>query len=98
MRLSEKDRDALKQTCVEYFNTDEIYLFGSGADDDASGGDIDLYIVPPAGETPEVLFNKKVRFLSSAKQRIGDQKIDVVLACDSDRLIEREAREKGIRL
>jgi len=98
MRLSDKDRQTIKQTCLEQFHTDEIYLFGSRVDDSASGGDIDLFIVPSQEESPADLLNKKIRFLATVKQRIGDQKIDVVLSFDPDRLIEREAREKGIRL
>lgn len=98
MRLSENDRQAIKETCVRYFNSDEVYLFGSRVNDSASGGDIDLFIVPQAGESAEALFQRKVQFLVSLKQRIGDQKIDVVLAGDQSRAIEREARIKGIRL
>ena len=98
MRLSENDRQAIKETCVTYFSTDEVYLFGSRVNDSASGGDIDLFILPQAGESAEVLFQRKMQFLVSLKQRIGDQKIDVVLAGDQSRAIEREARIKGIRL
>ena len=98
MRLSEKDRNLIKQTCREVFGTDEVYLFGSRVDDSERGGDIDLYIVPKPSIPSSEWLERKIQFLTRVKQRIGDQKIDVVLAKDPQRPIEQEARTHGVRL
>ncbi len=98
MRISERERALIKQTCLEVFGTDEVYLFGSRVDDTALGGDIDLFIETDPAESPSQRFEKKIRFLTLLKMRIGDQKIDVVLAQDSNRPIEQEARKTGIKL
>jgi len=51
-------------------------LFGSRADDNKRGGDIDLYI-----ETSEKvnLLDKKVKLLVRLNRELGEQKIDVVI-------------------
>lgn len=51
-------------------------LFGSRADDNKRGGDIDLYI-----ETSEKanLLDKKVKLLVRLNRDLGEQKIDVVI-------------------
>ncbi|MCF7970321.1 MAG: nucleotidyltransferase domain-containing protein [Methylococcaceae bacterium] len=73
----------------------QVYLFGSRVDDTQKGGDIDLYIIP---ELTDALYQKKIQFLVALKQRIGEQKIDVVLASDASRLIEKMALQEGIEL
>lgn len=41
---------------------------------------------------------KKIKFLLKLDEYIGEQKIDVVLAKDKDRLIEQEAIRSGVEL
>lgn len=94
MRLTQSEIEAIKQTFLDVFHDGEIYLFGSRVDDNQKGGDIDLFIDRPINAS----FRKKIEFLSLLKQKIGDQKIDVVLSRDKKRLIEREALQKGIKL
>ena len=95
MRLTQKERQAIKTIFQEVFQDGEIYLFGSRVDDHAKGGDIDLYIIcKPAPD----LFDKKIKFLVKLKQAIGDQKIDVIIAHNSKRWIEQEAKEHGVKL
>jgi len=40
----------------------------------------------------------ELEFLALLKQRIGDQKIDVILAINPNRPIEQEALAKGVKL
>lgn len=65
------------------------------------GGDIDLYMETHQNDG-EVLLSLKYRFLSMVKDKIGDQKIDLVLrhvpADAEDKPIYREARETGVIL
>ncbi|MDQ7015505.1 MAG: hypothetical protein Q9N68_03920 [Gammaproteobacteria bacterium] len=56
---------------------------------------MDLYIV---ADEHENLVEKKVKFLVMLKREIGQQKIDVVLNYDQNRLIEVNARREGVLL
>jgi predicted nucleotidyltransferase len=95
MRLSSQYQLVIKQYFKEIFNSGEIYLFGLRVDDTKKGGDIDLYLVL---KEKHDLFNKKIKFLSRIKRKIGEQKIDVVFNTDNKRLIEQEAIKWGIKL
>ena len=95
MRLSEKYISVIKKNFNEFFKNGEIYLFGSRVDDNKKGGDIDLYLVLQEHSN---LFEKKLKFLSRIKRELGEQKIDIVFNIDSNRLIEKEAIEWGVRL
>ena len=95
MRLPKHYQKVIKEKFREFFGEGEIYLFGSRVDDSKRGGDIDLYLEL---KNHTNLFKKKLKFLSRVKREIGEQKIDVVFNTDSNRLIEKEAKEWGIRL
>lgn len=94
MRLTDNDKKAIKETFFEIFEDGKIYLFGSRADDTKRGGDIDLYI-SPSSKTRLAL--KKIDFLVALKQKIGEQKIDVVIDRGKNNLID-EIGKKGIEL
>lgn len=95
MRLSAKYIEVFKKEFKNFFGDGEIYLFGSRVDDTQKGGDIDLYFVV----SDQIdLQAKKIKFLASVKQEIGDQKIDIIFNEDSSRLIEKEAIRCGIKL
>ena len=98
MRLTQKEQKAIKETFLEIFPTGDIYLFGSRVDDTKRGGDIDLYIVLEKKLALSALFNNKIDFLVELKGKIGEQKIDVLISKDKNRLIEQEALKKGIKL
>jgi len=93
MRLDKKEIESIKESFIEVFEKGSIYLFGSRVDDTQKGGDIDLYII-----SPNTNLQKKIEFLVSLKKRVGDQKIDVILSRDKERIIEQEALSKGIKL
>lgn len=95
MRLTNFEINSINKSFKEIFKEGKIYLFGSRVDDRLKGGDIDLYI---QCENIQNILEKKIDFLVRLKQKIGDQKIDVVISKDKSRVIEQEALEKGIRL
>lgn len=71
-------------------------LFGSRADDNKRGGDIDLYI-----ETSEKanLLDKKVKLLVRLNRELGEQKIDVVINnFSNEKDIFNIARSTGVWL
>ena len=75
--------------------TSQVLLFGSRVDDTKKGGDIDLFIEPQHLSNE---FEQKIILITKLQLVLGDQKIDVVLAKDVNRLIEKEARKKGVLL
>ena len=95
MRLSKYEQQSIKECFLEVFSEGSISLFGSRVDDSKKGGDIDLYIQTP--KTKATLENK-INFLITLKDKIGEQKIDVVLSKDKTRLIEQEALKHGVEL
>lgn len=96
MRLTEHERKQIKQSVAHIFGEgSRVFLFGSRVDDAKKGGDIDLFI-EPMHLTHE--FDQKIMLQTTLQLVLGDQKIDVVLAKDPFRLIEQEARKKGVLL
>jgi predicted nucleotidyltransferase len=84
-----------KANFFKIFNEGAIYIFGSRVDVSLKGGDIDLYIQV---KNQENILEKKIKFLARLKEKIGDQKIDVIVSKDSSRVIEQEALKNGIKL
>lgn len=95
MRLTAFEISAIKQAAQTVFGAGaEVFLFGSRVDDAKRGGDIDLYIKPQSGND----LAHKIKFQVLLEQKIGEQKIDVVLATDKNRLIEQQAMISGVKL
>lgn len=95
MRLTAFEVNAIKQTAQEIFGSKaEVLLFGSRVDDTKKGGDIDLYIKAPSGND----LAHKIKFQVSLEQKIGEQKINVILAVDKNRPIEQHAISTGVLL
>ena len=101
MRLTPQQIDSIKQVTAEVFGgTAKVYLFGSRVDDQRRGGDIDLYATDFA-LPPQALVDAKLRFLVKIKQKLGDQRIDLVLAPQANQAvmpIHRMAQQTGVRL
>ena len=96
MRLTNHEVESIKKAFKETFEDGKIYLFGSRVDDTKRGGDIDLYLIPSIKYKNER--EKKIEFLIKLDEYIGEQKIDVVIAKDKNRLIEQEALKYGVEL
>lgn len=101
MRLTGQQVAAIREGVRACFGSHAaVWLFGSRVNDDARGGDIDLYVEPEMDD-PDMLIRAKLRFLAQLHRTIGEQKIDVVLRrVDSsvELPIYQEARAEGIRL
>jgi len=87
LRLSVKEIKLIKYQVHCIFGEAIIYLFGSRTDDTKNGGDIDLYIRP---KMKDALFQKKVR-IKTLLEDILYKPVDIIVAKNSDRLIEKEA-------
>jgi predicted nucleotidyltransferase len=97
MRLTERERLAIVDETVACFGPKaRPFLFGSRVDDGRRGGDIDL-LVRTAEKPSGDLFHRKIQFLAHLKSRIGDQRIDVVVAApDDERDIVRIAKSHAV--
>ena len=56
MRITVKQRKILKQVLLKNFGSaSELRLFGSRIDDNARGGDIDIYIEPEVRDADDIV-------------------------------------------
>ncbi len=98
MRLDSSLIPRLLADTSEVFGNDaELWLFGSRVDDNARGGDIDLY-VETADETG--LLAHRLEFQRRLFRLFGDRKVDVVIHSRTRPLspIHLIARKSGILL
>ncbi len=97
MRLSKQQIKIIKEnTALVFGDNSKIYLFGSRADDDKKGGDIDLYLETIANDN---IFEKKIKLLALLQKNMGERKIDLVINnFKIEKLIYAVARETGIQL
>ena len=105
MRLTEKEVDIIKESIRTRFRrVGRIILFGSRVDDAKLGGDIDLLV--ESDEPLEAGVRHKLEALSDMHRRLGERKIDFVLASTpgsegdrrDGRRIVQVARETGVSL
>jgi predicted nucleotidyltransferase len=99
MRLSKFEIKAILDCFFTYFlPEDRIWLFGSRANPAQKGGDIDLYIETQL-QDPAKVIQAKSKFLILLIDKIGEQKIDVVIRYkNQESPIFNEAKRKGIEL
>lgn len=93
MRLNEEEITAIRETVLSLDREAKIYLFGSRADDTKRGGDIDLLIMSQALAPTDA---GKVRW--RLWERLGEQKIDIVIARDTSDPFVRIALKEGVLL
>jgi len=76
MRLSDFERNTIKNLAKQFYGQQaKVILFGSRVDDTKKGGDIDVFI-----ETPlESSIKDKLNFLVQLENKIGEQKVDLVV-------------------
>lgn len=96
MRLTQKERQLIKQAFHETFGEGTVYVFGSRIDDTKRGGDIDLYLCPI--HQYEDIEMRKIRFLAKLYEYLGEQKIDVIIKKNNERPIEQTAQRDGVAL
>ena len=94
MRLSPKEIKIIQQEVNKIFDNAKVYLFGSRLDDTKKGGDIDLYIVPKEQKD----FFRKKALLKTKLEDLLYKPVDITIAYNSNRAIEKEARKKCMLL
>lgn len=100
MRLTELQRQTIKHVLLKHFGQNsELRLFGSRVDDNARGGDIDVYIEPDLHSADDIV-DAKLNALVELHLALGEQKIDLVINRKTGTVlpIYTIAQETGIRL
>ncbi len=94
MRLSPEQSAAIKTIIAHEFEPEaRVWLFGSRADDQRRGGDVDLYVET---RVPELLRELHCKI---SLQDVLDLHVDLIVAGPNDeRPISRIAKREGIRL
>ncbi len=102
MRLSERERSAISDAATETLPSGtRVSLFGSRADDTRKGGDIDLLVEMQQSIPAAEWIAQRSRFVAHIWQRLGERRIDVVWAKQSEideRPIVQQARKAAIPL
>ena len=93
MRLSPVDRQAIKETIKEFDSNADVYLFGSRTDDSKRGGDIDLLIM-----SKKITERDRRNIRLKLFDRIGEQKIDLIIASDPTIPFVKIALSQGLIL
>ena len=93
MRLTDKEQSAIREVICKADPDAKVWLFGSRADDNAKGGDIDLLIL---SDTLSIADKSKIRL--ALYKKIGEQKIDLVIAEDDTDPFTRIALAEGVLL
>ena len=98
MRLTTYEITSIKETFKEMFSDGKIFLFGSRVDDAKKGGDIDLYIKLDYPLDTKERLHKKSQFRIKLEDKIGEQKINIIISKDTNKSIEKEALATGVLL
>ena len=93
MRLSETEQQIIREAVFCVDPQAKIYLFGSRADDAKRGGDIDLLIF-----SPKISFKDKLDIKAKIFEHIEEQKIDLLIATDTQDPFVRIALENSVEL
>ncbi len=93
MRLSQTEIEAIRQTVRYLDGQARICVFGSRADDTKKGGDIDLLIL---SEKLSEYDRRTIRL--RLHEKLGEQKIDIVIARDLSDPFVRVAFHEGMEI
>ena len=93
MRLSVEDQQAIREVVADTDPQAEVFLFGSRARDEERGGDIDLLIM-----SVEIGRDERRRMKLRLMDRLGERKIDLVVARDAEQPFVKIALAEGVRL
>ena len=85
--------DIIKKTIKQVDKAAKVYLFGSRVDDSLKGGDIDLLVF-----SENILFMDKLKIKAQLHEKLGEQKIDLLITEDKSKPFVQLALENAILL
>ena len=95
MRITEHEKNTIVEAVKNADSNAKVWLFGSRADDSKKGGDIDIAIL---SETIKKAVMKEIQVRRFICDRIGEQKIDIVVSEEGKEAFFRLAVAEGILL
>jgi len=93
MRISAFERDVIVNAVAACDPEARVWLFGSRADDSKKGGDIDIGIL-----SGKIDFAKKLDIKINICDKIGEQKIDLVVSKTGEDTFFKYAVKEGVLL
>ena len=99
VRLTPTQIQAIKTAAAEIFgNEAKVWLFGSRADDEKRGGDVDLLVETDRALNDSAL--RAARLSARVSRGMYGRRVDVVVRAPGlvEQPIHRIAREEGVRL
>ncbi len=93
MRISSHEHNVIVQAVHLADSQAQIYLYGSRADDQALGGDIDILLL-----SDKIKLMNKLDILVNLRRNLGDRQIDLAVFSDASKPFAKIALETGIRL
>jgi predicted nucleotidyltransferase len=95
MRLSDTVRTLIREAALRHFGA-PVRLFGSRLDDNARGGDIDLYL--ECDLPAEEIAKRRILLLAQLHRELGERRIDLVVDNHSVVLPIHDAGRNGVLL
>lgn len=99
MRLTPETRRLIKENVLDLFGPNAtVRVFGSRANDEARGGDIDLLV--ECNEPVKDRLRKTLALTARLQSGLGDQRIDVIVADPQTKpqSVHEVARKTGVPL
>ena len=93
VRLSEHEIDAIKSSVEKFDPEAKVYLFGSRKDATQKGGDIDLLVL-----SEKLSNDHRLEIKYEIFKLIEEQKIDLIIADNTDDPFVKIALSEGIQL
>jgi len=93
MRLRETEKKSIVKIVKGMDPDSRIYLFGSRADDNQKGGDIDLLII-----TKQLTHEDKMTIKKKLFSEIEEQKIDIIISRSGDEPFVKMIFEQAVML
>jgi len=96
IRLHQEQQLTIKKLSSDFFNASKVLIFGSRADVNKKGGDIDIYIQTNKKEN---ILKSKLSFLREFEKMFGEQKVDLLIDNGTkNKEIFEIAKREGIAL
>lgn len=93
MRLKKGEIEAITESIKDMDRDAKIYLFGSRIDDSRRGGDIDLLII-----SQKLGYEDNIKIRQRLYEKLGEQKIHIIIAKDTKNAFVKCAYKEGILL
>jgi len=97
VRLNQEYITTIKLLAKKYFDSSEVKIFGSRADLNKRGGDIDIYIKT---NLKQEILKTKIAFLREFEKIHGEQKVDLIIhssTCRNKKIFDI-AEEEGVKI